>query len=242
MRKGIYRVGVALLTFVLGSGTYHLISWKPSSQPIPAVPVQPFEVRRVSTPEIEIPIEPAAPVGFSVVIDIGVGDKVVGSRTLKLSKRPAVLDDLDIGDDIDKKEITIVGGEKSAQYRIFERYRTSMTVSGEGPHLDLDDWRHFDSEWIELDQFAQRNFRSLAYDKMDSSKFPPTTKSEIINAVRKRATADWPSALELAKTCRSPNDEPCAVSVSSIYFRVEKLVGDRWTKVGFVEVLIPMGC
>jgi len=25
-----------------------------------------------------------------------------------------------------------------------------MTISAEGPHLDLVDWRHFDSPWIQL--------------------------------------------------------------------------------------------
>jgi hypothetical protein len=166
---------------------------------------------------------------------------VLGSRSIKLSKKPVVLDDLDIGDDIDGQEITIVGGDNSAQYRIFERYRTSMTVMGEGPHLDLVDWRHFDSEWIELDQLAQRKFRTLASELMDSSKFPPTTQAELIRAVRKRA-GDWPEMMELAKTCRSPNHEPCGVSISSVYFRIEKLVGDQWTRVGLVEVFIPMGC
>ena len=116
-----------------------------------------------------------------------------------------------------------------------------MMISGEGPHLDLIDCRHFDSEWIELDQLAQRKFRTLAYEQMDSSKLPPTTKAELIIAVRKRAS-DWPQIVELAKTCRNPNDEPCAVMDSSLYFRIEKLVGSRWTTVGMVEVYIPMGC
>jgi hypothetical protein len=116
-----------------------------------------------------------------------------------------------------------------------------MTVMGEGPHLDLVDWRHFDSEWIELDQLAQRKFRTLAYEQMDTSKFPPVTKSELISAVGKRAS-DWPQIVKLAKTCGNPNDDPCSVSDSSLYFRIEKLVGDRWTTVGIVEVLIPMGC
>ena len=244
MRKVIYGVGVALLTFTLGSATYYLTASKSSSQPIPVVEIKPFEVRQVysfSTSEINVPIEPAAPFDFSVVIAYGVEDQVLGSIPVKLSKKPVVMDGLDIGDDIYGKEITIVGGDQSAQYRIFERYRTSMSVSAEGPHLDLIDWRHFDSEWIELDQLAQRKFRTLAYEQMDSSKFPPTTKAELISAVRKRAS-DWPAIVELAKTCRNPNDGPCFVSDSSLYFRIEKLVGDRWTTVGLVEVYIPMGC
>jgi hypothetical protein len=248
MRKVIYGFGVAVLTFTLGSVTYYLTASKPSSQPIPVVEIKPSDLRydnSFSVSEIkgpmEVPAAAPAPVDFSVVFQYGVEHQILGTIPVKLSKKLAVLADLDIGDNIYGKEITIVGGDQSAQYRIFERYRNSMRVMGEGPHLDLIDWRHFDSEWIELDQLAQRKFRTLAYEQMDSSKFPPVTNAELVSAVRKRAS-DWPQIVELAKTCHNPNDEPCSVSDSSLYFRIEKLVGDRWTTVGMVEVYIPMGC
>ena len=242
MRKGIYGFGVALLTFTLGAVVYYLTASKPSFQPIPVVEIKPFEVRHEYGPsKSETPMQPAAPVEFSALFAYGVEDQVLGTIPVKLSKTRVVMNNLDIGDDIYGKEITIVGGDKSAQYRIFERYRTSMTVMGEGPHLDLIDWRHYDSEWIELDQLGQRKFRTLAYKQMDTSKFPSVTKSELISAVRKRAS-DWPAVVKLAKTCRNPNDEPCSVSDSSLYFRIEKRAGDRWTIVGMVEVYIPMGC
>jgi hypothetical protein len=186
-------------------------------------------------------VESPEPGDFSVVIKTDLGDGEEGSHTVRLSKNPVVVEDLDVPEYIDGQEISIAGGDKAAQFRIFERYRTTMTVMGEGPHLDLVDWRHFDSEWITLDQLDQRTFRTLASDKMDASKFPSTTQAELIGAVRKRA-ADWPEVIELAKTCRSPHHEPCAVGVSSLYFRIEKQVGDRWIQVGLVEVLIPMGC
>jgi len=243
MRKVIYGFGVALLTFSLGAVVYYFTRPKtsPSPPPIPVVEVKPLEVKRASIAEIQVPLEPLASADFSVVIKTDLGDGEVGSRTIRLSKNPVVVDDLDVPEYIDGQEISIVGGDKSAQFRIFERYRNSMTVMGEGPHLDLIGWRHFDSEWMPLDQLDQRRFRTLETDEMDDSKFPPTTQAELISAVRKRA-ADWPEAVELAKTCRSPHHEPCAVGVSSVYFRIEKQVGDRWIQVGVVEVLIPMGC
>ena len=239
MRKVIYGFGVALLTFSLGAVVYYLSSRKPSSEPIPVVSVPPPPAIRV---QIAAPVEPVVPADFSVVIKTDLGDGELGSHTIKLSKNPVVVETLDVPEYIDGQEISIVGGDKAAQFRIFERYRTSMTVMGEGPHLDLVDWHHFDSEWITLDQLSQRKFRTLAAEKMDANKFPPTTQAELISAVRKRALPDWPEAIELAKTCRSPHHEPCAVGVSSVYFRIEKRVGDRWTTVGVVEVLIPMGC
>lgn len=244
MRKVIYGLGVALFTFSIGAFVYYFTRPKLTSQPVQVVQVQPVEVRRedhASTVEIQTPVEAPAPAGFSVVIKTDLGDGEPGSHTVRLSKDPVVVDDFDVPEDVDGQEISIVGGDKAAQFRIFERYRNSMTVMGEGPHLDLVDWRHFDSEWIELDQLAQRKFRTLATERMDASKFPATTQAELISAVRKRA-ADWPEAIELAKTCRSPHHEPCAVGVSSVYFRIDKQIGDRWITVGIVEVLIPMGC
>ena len=242
MRKVIYGFTVALLTFSIGAVVYYLTRLKSSSQPVPVAQVKPVEVRPASPPEIEVPVEHPAPADFSVVIKTDLGDGELGSHTVRLSRNPVVVEDLDVPEYIDGQEISIVGGNNAAQFRIFERYRTTMTVMGEGPHLDLVDWRHFDSEWMPLDQLDQRRFRTLASEKMDASKFPPATRSELIDAVRKRAYADWPEAIELAKTCRSPHHEPCAVGVSSLYFRIEKQVGDRWIQVGLVEVLIPMGC
>jgi hypothetical protein len=241
MRKVIYCVGVALVTFSLSAVVDYFFRLRSSSRPAPVVQVKPVEGRREYIAEIETPVESPEPGEFSVVIKTDLGDGEEGSHTVRLSKNPVVVEDLDVPEYIDGQEISIAGGDKAAQFRIFERYRTTMTVMGEGPHLDLVDWRHFDSEWITLDQLDQRTFRTLASDKMDASKFPPTTQAELISAVRKRA-ADWPEVIELAKTCRSPHHEPCAVGVSSLYFRIEKQVGDRWIQVGLVEVLIPMGC
>jgi len=240
MRKVIYGFSVALLTFTLGSVIYYLTASKPSSQPIPVIEIKPPAPEIGPEYRASIP-ESATPVGLLLFIKTRVGDAPSGSHSVTLSKDPVVMDDLDLDESIDDTMISIGGGDRSAQFRIFERYRTSMTVMGEGPHLDLIDWLHFDSEWIELDQLGRREFRSLAYDQMNSSKFPPTTKSELISAVRERAS-DWPAVVELAKTCRSPHHAPCAVSISSVYFRVEKLVGDRWIKVGLVEVPFAMGC
>ena len=237
MRKVIYGLGVALLTFSIGAVVYYFTRPEASPEPIPVVEVKP----PAKTSEIEKPLEPPGPVDFAVVIKTDLGDGAEGSHTVRLSKNPVVVEDLDVPEYIDGQEISIVGGDKASQFRIFERYRNSMTVMGEGPHLDLVDWRHFDSEWMPLDQLDQRRFRTLESDRMDCSKFPPTTQAELISAVRKRA-ADWPEAIELAKTCRSPHHEPCAVGVSSLYFRIEKQAGDGWIQVGIVEVLIPMGC
>ena len=239
MRKVIYGLGVAVLTFTLGAIVYYLTTLKPASQAAPVS--KPAEVQSEQKPEVKTP---PVPVNVSIILRTNLNDDKKPEfkyRTLKLSDKPVIVDDFDVPEYVDDQEIKILGGDESTQFRVFERYRTSMSVMGEGPHLDLVNWRHFDSEWIPLDQLAHRKFRTLAGERMNAEKFPASTKEELVAAVRK-AAGDWPEAVDLAKTCAGPNKYPCGVGVSSVYFRIEMLVGDEWTKVGVVEVMIPMGC
>ena len=241
MRKVIYGFAVALLTFALGAVSYYLTRPKAA----PSTPTKPvvvsYELKPVEITVKETVDRPAND-DLALIISTDNGGES-GQRTIKLGPKTTVIDDLDVPENIDGQELFILGGAQSEQYRISERYRTSMTVMGEGPHLDLIDWRHFDSEWIPLEKLSQRKFRSIASEKMDVETFPATTRAELLSAVRKRAVAiGWEPAIDLAKTCRSPKDEPCAVSVSSVYFRIERLVGDTWVKVGSIEISIPMGC
>jgi hypothetical protein len=234
MRKAIY-VGVALLTFTCGGIVYYLTTLRPAPQL--ATVSKPAGVRAEAKAEVKL----AVPVNLSLILRTSSDDPGFNYRTLKLSAKPVVVDDLDIMEDVDGEEITIKGDDRSTQFRVSERYRTSLTVTDEGPHLDLVDWRHYDSEWKPLEELGERRFRTLSANQMNDRKFPPATKAEILEAVRKRA-GDWWEVIDVAETCNGPNDAPCEVGVSSIYFRVEALVGDEWINAGVVEVHIPMGC
>ena len=99
MRKVIYGLGVALLTFSIGAVVYYFTRPKLTSQPVPVVQVQSLEVRKeyhASTVEIQTPVEAPAPGAFSVVIKTDLGDGEPGSHTIRLSKNPVVVDDLDV--------------------------------------------------------------------------------------------------------------------------------------------------
>jgi hypothetical protein len=178
---------------------------------------------------------------LSIVVRVNSNPSLFTVRPIKLSDPGPTVIDLDLGEDIDGQEVKLAGGSSTDRYRIFQRYRTTMTVMAEGPHLDLTDWHHFDSTWVPLQSLDGNRFRTLAGDQMDASRFPRVTRSEIIQAVRARA-GDWPDVLQLAKSCRGPNDAPCAVMISSIYLRIEKQVQGRWTNADVVEIRIPMGC
>ena len=162
-------------------------------------------------------------------------------RHIRLVERGLTAIELDLGESIDDQGIKL-NFRGDDEYRMFQRYRTSMTISAEGPHLDLLNWRHFDSPWTQLRALSSDRFRTLATNQMDGGKFPSTTNAEIVAEVRRQVGADWSTPLELAKDCDGPNDGACLVLISSIYLRIQKRVRAQWIDVGVVEIRLPMGC
>lgn len=162
-------------------------------------------------------------------------------RHIKLLERESTVIDLDLGESTDNQEVTL-NFQGNDEYRMFQRYRTSMSISAEGPHLDLVDWRHFDSAWTKLKALSSKRFRTLALNQMDASRFPSTTNDEIVEEIRRRVGTGWPEVLELAEDCDGPNDGACLVLISSIYLRIQKKVHTRWVDVGVIEIRQPMGC
>jgi hypothetical protein len=204
-----------------------------------------IETRPKELPPLPQDLEVAGTSDLSIVVQVSEPNPDPPSfslRHIRLAKSRRTIIDLDLGENIDNQEVTLNFSGNSTEYRVFQRYRTSMSISAEGPHLDLVDWRHFDSPWTPLLSLDAKRFRTLKSDQMEESRFPSTTKSEILKEVRKRVGKDWPNLLELVKDCRGPNDGACLVMISSIYLRIQKQVRGSWLDIGLVEVRIPMGC
>lgn len=241
MRKLAVNLIIALITFTIGTIISNLWSFRLSPQPKQFVTTwSAVQTNESLTSESQVKAEDPTNLIVYVLTDPDVPS--FNPLKLELSKSSPTVVDLDLAESIVDQEITLGTENNSGEYRILQRYRTSMTVMAEGPHLDLLDWRHFDSTWTPLQKLDDHRFRTLADDRMDDTKFPPTTKAEMISAVRRRAGNDWPEIVELVKTCRGPNDGCCAVRISSIYLQVQKRVTDGWTNMGLVEFRIPMGC
>jgi len=180
--------------------------------------------------------------------DLSIGVAVDGEdpptyqlRYIKLAKHRTTIVKLDLGEYLDSSEVTLYFRSRTARYRILQRYRTSMTISAEGPHVDLIDWRHFDSQWELLNSPRPDLFHTVPAEQMDVE-FPRTSRADIVKEARRHIGKDWPDLLELAKTCRGPNDGACLVGVSSIYLKIQKQVHGRWIDAAVVEFQIPMGC
>jgi len=245
MKRLIIFLGIALLTFAIGVAVQSFRNNRSESKEIPAPAAQKFIEAPIEQPPPPFPPQPPPPEkensDLSIVFHTHESEGSLAVRYFKLQKNRPTVVELDLSESIDGQEVALNFRDyPPAEYRILQRYRTSMSVSNEGPHADLVDWRHFDSPWMELKSIGTRRFRTLASEEMDWKKFPPTTNAEIVEEVRRGGmTKEW---VELVKSCNGPNDGACMVAISSIYLRIQKQVSGKWTDIGSVEFQPAMGC
>lgn len=246
MRELIIRCVVAFVTFSMGvslAGVFTARIPHDSNQPAEQFYAAYVEAK---PQEVKTTTDTTVTQHADLYIDVEVSEShpnppSLRRQSINLARHGATVIDLDLAENIDSQKVT-VNFRDGNKYRILQRYRTSMSLSVEGPHVDLLDWRHFDSPWVSLKALTSRRFRTLATKQMEASRFPATTNEEIVKEVRKRVGTDWPDALEFAKGCAGPNSGACFVAVSSIYLRIQKRVGAAWIDVGLVEFRLPMGC
>ena len=247
MKRFTIGLTIALITFGIGIALLSITRSRQSQGPEqPAgvtnkIAVQHPRERR-EWPQLPNQGETAKGTDLSIVVAVPEKPPALEVRHIKLGKNGKATINLDLGETIDGREIALHFADNLASYRVLERYRTTLSISAEGPHLDLVDWRHFDSPWTALESLGTNRFRTLESDQMDHSRFPKTTKAEIVEEARARVGKDWPELIERVESCNGPNDGSCFVGISSLYLRIQKRVNDRWTDVGLVEVTIPMGC
>lgn len=248
MHKFFIGFTVALITFTIGISIPTISRTAPgyeANQPAVGVDQMWAETKHKELPPLRKDVEVAGTSDLSIVVQVSrphPNPPSFSLRHIKLGKNQQAIIDLDLPEDIDNQEVTLNFPGNSSAYRVLQRYRTSMSISAEGPHLDLVDWRHFDSPWTPLHSLDAKRFRTLKSDQMDASRFPSTTQSEILAEVHRRVANGWSRVLEFAKSCRGPNDGACLVMISSIYLRIQKQVRGGWIDIGLVEVRFPMGC
>lgn len=248
MKTLLIRLTVALITFIIGIALFSItqpgwsqVAPQPATVKVDQLPVRPPPQSKESPARQQ---EEKTPQGtdLSIVVQLHGSLTSFDVRNVKLGQDRAASIDLDLSESIDGQKVALHFPDSSASYRILQRYRTTMSISFEGPHLDLRDWRHFDSPWIRLEPLGANCFRTLRSSEMDDSRFPKTTKAEIINEVRRRNEEISPERMEWVEGCSGPNVGPCSVAISSIYLRIQKQVHNHWIDVGTVEIAIPMGC
>lgn len=148
--------------------------------------------------------------------------------------------DLDLGDNIENQLILLRPAPgTTGEFKIEGQFETSFQVSGEGPHIDLRDWKHYRSPWRELKKLEENAFLTPSLSEADYTRFPAVTLKETYRAVLKAGGTRW--ARE-ARRCKTLTSEPCSVGVSSMSFRIKFKEGERWKVINQINFTIPMGC
>lgn len=145
---------------------------------------------------------------------------------------------LELGESIEGIKIKINQLVKG-DVKVYQRYENSITIMDEGPHCDLINWKHYNSEWKEL-EIKDDTFLTDLYSEKDRELFIPIDIKQLKNAVKQTCGENWENHI---KNIQFPNDYPSAVGMSRIFLKIKLIKQDLGiTKEKLISFEIPMGC
>lgn len=128
-------------------------------------------------------------------------------------------------------------GACSGDLRLEWQYETTMAVGDDGPHLDLQDWKHFTSEWREVERRPDGLYTLPTPGVEEASRFPPFTHGELVDTVRHAGGERW----EWLVSTPEAADASTYVGVSSYRLRVVDGAAMHHPLV-VLELSLPLGC
>jgi hypothetical protein len=157
--------------------------------------------------------------------------------------------ELDVGDGVEGRVLRVrpVPG-KHASYRVQVQFETSAAISGEGPHIDLLDWKHCRSQWRSAQSEGRDGFRLPTPVDRDHSCFPNASREELRAALEQQlgkygfdpASQQW--WLEAADRVPRVGEFPSYVAISTVRVRIEQYDGRQWRVLTTIDFGVPMGC
>ena len=138
----------------------------------------------------------------------------------------------------DRFVLVVLMADRATKVKVEQRHETSLTIQDEGPHLDLVDWKHHVSDWVELPGEVGGAFRSLPISAEDSSRFPHVEMSSVLAEIGLRD----PRWLDVVKGAKSIREYPFSVGVTEVSFRILARLGGKWEPVHVVRLRLPTGC
>ena len=145
----------------------------------------------------------------------------------------------ELGESIENQLISITNN-KLTNILVEQRYCTSVTLSNEGPHCDLTEWKHYYSDWKPLKNQGSDQFLCEKYSLKDRETFLEISIDDLKKEVKTLCGEDW---FQLVKDIKSPTEYPSNVGISQYYIRItgqQQNNGPRVTKLIIIEH--PMGC
>ncbi|MFZ9027363.1 MAG: hypothetical protein ACO2Z9_00020 [Crocinitomicaceae bacterium] len=130
----------------------------------------------------------------------------------------------------------------SVSTTVMYQFETSLTISNEGPHCDLIEWKHFTSvpdTLLAVDSKGVYQFKN-GYEDSLSSAFPEVSMKDVRKAILNSCGEHW---LEHTKESNSIHEYPFSVSISREIIRI--LITNNEGEIireKFIIFEIPMGC
>ena len=161
-------------------------------------------------------------------------------RTLTGGRKSTFNFDLELGESIENQLIVLQPFPNDArEFKVEQQFETSMAIGDEGPHVDLINWKHYTSDWKEIENVGENRFRTFRVSEADTQRFPAATSQEIHRVVLKEGGKRWG---DLARQCKTPFDPPCYVGLSRISFRISAYEDGNWNEIHRINFSIPLGC
>lgn len=149
---------------------------------------------------------------------------------------------LELGDTIESAMVEVVPGSDDAQdLELQYQIETSMTIVNDGPHLDLVDWKHYTSDWTNVERIDARRFRlpKIESGYESASQFPDYTVDELYQAVLAIGGQRW---ADLAAKWPRPEDGRIGVGISTVRIRVVARRPGGPETLFTLHISVPMGC
>lgn len=130
--------------------------------------------------------------------------------------------------------------DQISEYYIEQRFETSVSVMKEGPHCDLLDWEHYNSDWRPMQKLGNNVFQTILYSEKEKERFPKVSLEEIKQAVRNECGSDW---AQLITNINSPIEYPSSVGISRYFIKiigVNSRNGEKFKRI--IVIVNPMGC
>ena len=149
---------------------------------------------------------------------------------------------LELGDTIESAVVEVVPrGDDDRDLAVQYQIETSMTIMDEGPHIDLVDWKHYTSDWTDLERIDARRFRmpKIESDYELGSQFPAYTVDELYEAAMAAGGHRW---ADLAREWPRPEDGRVGVGISTVRIRVVAHESRGMETLFTLHISVPMGC
>jgi hypothetical protein len=145
----------------------------------------------------------------------------------------------DLGETIQGQTFEIVNSGLR-DIKVEQQYETSLSISDEGSHLDLLDWKHHTSDWIKLTPVDKDKYITINYSTADQEKFPDFTEKELTEYLISNNLQEWAKLIKIPS--HGVGSRHWGIGLSRVTIRVSGFDKNNNWVARYINIEIPMGC